>query len=165
MAGASLKPDDFPRWFGNLAEQAARRAMLSTAERIVSIILNELIPAENPEPSDIGTFRAGWRVDPTADGAFIVNTAPHAVFLENGVRAENVKPGKAMHDALVEWVIRKNIGDPQEASQIAWAIMTAMTKRGIFKGGEGFHFLDRAMKRLPEIWATEFAREMNRAMR
>lgn len=144
-------------------QQASRRAILSTAERIVQIITTELIPNEPQQPVDIGTYRAGWRADPTENGAFIVNTAPHAPHIEYGVK--NVRPGASMLLALEEWVVRKRIGNAEEAKQFASAIMWSLKKTGIFNQGKGLHLLDRALERLPAIWSEELSREVWRIAR
>jgi len=84
----------------------------------------------------------------------IYNTAPHAPFIEYGVRAANVKPGTAMITALVKWVKRHGMAsDDQEATVIAWKIVKSMQKRGIFNRGgtSGLGILKKALLKLDWI--------------
>lgn len=153
----SLK--DAPAWVATLAPRmnaAAKRGAMSAAIRGVGIIQSEIIPKLSPLPVDRGIWRAAWRAEKLADGAAILNDAPHAGFIENGVRAGAVKPGRAMIDALAEWVRRKGLASSStEARGIAFAIARSMQKRGIFAGGKGFHVLDTLAPRLKEIFAEE----------
>lgn len=171
-------------WLKHLSknmEGAARRGLLSAAQRTVAHIQNEIIPATTPLPVARGVYRAGWRAEATANGAVIINDVPHAPMVENGVRAGNVKPGRAMIDALTEWVRMKGIGGkvvaskggrsrlvratPDEARSIAWAVAMSMKKKGIFDGGKGLGIMRRAAAQIPGFVRDEVRRELERAGR
>jgi hypothetical protein len=143
-------------------QKATRRALLSAALRGVGVIVSQIIPSRSPQPVDRGVYRAGWRARSIENGAEILNTEPHAVFIEEGVRGENVKAGRAMFNALLEWVKRKGLGktkglapsytklrktkkgfvpvatmltpvhDEDANAQFVWAIINSMKRRGIF---------------------------------
>lgn len=152
--------------FGKLQgefRKAAHRGLVSAAMRGVQIIVTQIIPGITPYPPvDRGLFRAGWRAVPTRDGAEIVNDEPHAVFIEEGVRAENVKPGLRMGRAIYEWVIRKGIEtEPYEAIRVTYAIMAAMKRRGIFKRGKGLGIL-KMLTSDNGIWRRYFDKVIER---
>lgn len=143
---------------------AAARAILSAANRIVQVIVTEIIPQTNPQPVDQGFYRSGFRAQPMPGGAELKNTMPYASIIEWGARAENIKVGRKMIDALTEWVTRKRLplDKGQTPRQVAWAIAMAMKRRGIFHEGKGLRVVERAMERFPEILRQEFARELKR---
>ncbi len=152
------------------AKKAFDRAALSAGHRLVSYIVNTVIPVEKLPPVDRGIYRAGWKVKPIPGGAYVYNAAPHATFIEDGVRAENVKPGKKMIEALTLWVMRKKLvkqkgkgpaakaAQEQQARAVAWAIVMAMKRKGIFRG-HGYKILKRALINLPRYIKEEIARE------
>ncbi len=172
-----------PLWVRTLEgklRQRARRGLVSAAHRLVGVIQNEIIPSEPRVPVDRGLYRAGWRVVPEEDSVWVRNDTPHALFIEEGVRGDNVKVGRAMIDALQEWVIRKGLvgkGAPsrnsrgqfsaaqrdQTARRVAWAIAQSMRKNGIFAAGKGLHILKRARAQLPRLIDEEVRREIRRA--
>jgi hypothetical protein len=164
MAVIKLKPSEFGLWLDKTMHDAAKAAMLSTALRIVQIITTEIIPAEPRPPVDRGAFRAGWKAKAIEGGAEITNTMPYASIIEYGAKAENIKIGRKMIEALTEWVRRKGLAGPEpgDASRIAWAIAQSMAKRGIFNEGQGLHVLDKAMKNAQKIIDEEYARELKR---
>lgn len=151
-----------------------QRVAIATANRMRNHIVTVLIPGETRVPVDRGIFRAGWQARAAPDGAVVYNAAPHAAFVEYGVQAQNVKPGRAMIDALAAWVIRKRIvnkkggspaakaGQEAEARQVAWAIAMSMQSKGIFNRGKGLRFLERATKMVPKWVSEEIAREVAR---
>ncbi|HXQ48519.1 MAG TPA: hypothetical protein VN842_01890 [Thermoplasmata archaeon] len=162
---------------------AAFRGLVSAAHKTVEVVVSEIIPSFGDRmPVDRGAYRAGWRVQPMrSEGKVLVlNTAPHAVLIEEGVRAGNVKIGRKMIDALAEWVRRKGIGGRSvtsasgrtrlvkasraEAASIAWAIAKDMRRRGIFnRGGEqGLGIMRKAERRIPAIIKTEVTRELRK---
>jgi hypothetical protein len=159
-------------------EDAARRGLYSAAIRTVSYIQNDVIPATTPLPVARGVYRAGWRADKTANGAVVLNSAPHAAFVEYGVRGGNVKIGRAMIAALADWVRMKGIGGSvvttkggrkklvratqSEAERIAWAIAKSMQKKGIFAGGQGLGVLKRAGAMIPTFIREEVRAELAR---
>jgi hypothetical protein len=145
---------------------AARAGLLKAANRGLQVLITEIIPSRSPQPVDRGTYRAGWKVeviDP--DRVAIMNPEPHAVFIEFGVRAENVKIGRAMLEALSEWAKRKGLAHTnQEAVGVAWAIAKAMQKKGIFnRNRPGLRILEELVtKRIDNILKEEVAREIQR---
>jgi hypothetical protein len=158
-----------PAWIRALEGRqraAAKRGLLSAAKRMVGIIVNEVIPAEPRVPVDRGIYRGAWKATPTEDGAILYNDSPHGVIVEEGARAENIRPGRAMLDALTEWVIRKRIGgtgSQVEARRIAWAIVKSMQKHGIFNQGKGLKIMAKANRRLPKVIVEEVSEELRRA--
>lgn len=124
--------------------EAAERALLATAMRVVAEIVNVVIPAQPRQPVDRGAYRAGWHARKTDGGALITNSLPYASIIEFGARAENIKIGRKMIEALTAWILRKGLvkkGGSDDASKkkatdeataMAWAIAKAMKKRGIF---------------------------------
>jgi hypothetical protein len=178
----------FTQWVRDNVLAGARAGAMSAAVKVISVIQNEIIPQENPVPVDIGTFRAGFRPEATPFGAVIVNTAPHAIFIDQGVRAENVKIGRKMLEALTQWIMRKGLGlqtkgegvarvivrprTPKakadyeaQARQMAWAIAQAMKRRGIFKEGAGLQISRKAIERTRGIVAQEMANEVIKALK
>jgi hypothetical protein len=167
-----------PEWVRSLEgkmHKAALKGLLSAAQRTVSVIQTEIIPREDRAPVDRGVYRAGWRARKLDDGALVYNNTPHAGIVEYGARAENIKVGKRMIDALTEWIIRKGLvgrasardsagrfsksQQVNAARQIAWAIATSMKKKGIF-GGKGLGILKKARLRIPELIEEEVRREI-----
>ncbi len=149
--------------------KAALRGLYSAAQRTVSIIQTEIIPAEPRVPVDRGIYKAGWRARPTSDGAEVSNSTPHAIFIEDGVRADHVKVGRRMVDALAGWVARKGltgaakgVEKAAEARRIAWAIAKSMQKKGIFNAGGGLNIMAKARSRLPAIIEQEVRAEIAR---
>lgn len=148
--------------------------LLSAGYRLVSHIQNVVIPNEPRIPVDRGIYRAGWRVLPIPNGAYVHNTTPYAGIIEEGVKGENVKPGKAMIDALTVWVLRKglvkkkgrgvsaNAAAEQEARAVAWAIAMSMQKKGIFDKGQGLHILKKATDAMLKSFVFE---EVAKAMK
>lgn len=159
----SPSPDQFGKNLQEKAEKATHYALWMTANRVVSIIQNELIPSANPQPVDRGMYRAGWKAALIEKGAEVTNSLPYASIIEYGARAENIKIGRKMLDALAEWAQRKGIAeDDVEAGQIAWAIARSMQKRGIFNGGTGLRILEKAMARVPDIFREEMAKALKK---
>jgi len=137
VASTQITLKEAGAFFGKLTDkrrEAAMRGLKSAALRALQIVKAELIPAAVPQPVDRGVYRAGWAMAEVPNhGVLIVNAEPHAALVEHGVRAANVKVGRAMIAALTEWARRHSFEDPKGA---AWAIARAMQKRGIW-GGRG----------------------------
>lgn len=143
--------------------KAARRGLVSAAERAKSIIVSQIIPARSPQPVDRGVYKAGWQTEATAEGADLYNAEPHAAFIEYGVRGGSVKIGGAMLAALAEWAERKGIAEKGRGMSAAWGIARSMQRRGIFNGGQGMGILAEVVdKHLPRIIEAEVAREIER---
>lgn len=154
---------------------AVMRGLLAAAYRTVEYIVADVMPALPQPPVDRGAYRSGWRAKREHYGALVENTAPHAPFIEFGVRAANVKIGRAMIDALTTWVKRKGLGGrivlsvkgarhvkatDTEARSIAWAIAKTMQKHGIFDRGKGLRVLAIAERRIPEFIRVEVGRAL-----
>lgn len=178
--------EELARQLGFSIDKAANRAVLSLALRVVQHITTYVIPREEPQPVDRGAYRAGWRAKREPDGATIKNTLPYAGVIEFGARAEHIKIGKKMIDALEAWVLRKGIGlsrtPPQgkmtrkemkaarqkEARKVAWAIAVAMLKKGIFNRQDergGLRVLEKGLKIAKHAFADELRREIEREYR
>lgn len=136
-------------------QTSAVKGLHSAALRLQNVITTVLIPSRTPQPVDRGVYRAGWRTVLEADGATIENLEPHAIFIEYGVRAENVKPGRAMLTALVGWVLRHGLASAAVAPKVAWAIAKAQQKRGIFRNGAGLGIV----KELVDVWVERVTQE------
>ena len=97
----------------NKRREAIERGLLSAGLRLQKTIQTKIIPARSPKPVDRGVFKAGWRVYREGSGdsfaVVIENPVQHAAFIEYGVRAANIKPGRRMIAAIAEWVLRKKI--------------------------------------------------------
>lgn len=119
---------------GEDMRKAAFRGLILAGARGLQKIITQIIPRRVPTPVDRGVYRAGWKM--RVDGQVAVeiyNDEPHSVFIEEGVRAKNVKPGKAMFEAISSWVRRKGLAsNPKEVVSLTWAIMRSMQKKGIF---------------------------------
>jgi len=152
---------------------AKERGVLSAAQRLVQVIKAEIVPNQERPPVDQGAYLAGFDAEPTREGADVFNTAPHAPIIEYGARAENIKVGRKMIQALSEWVVRKGLlgrgrGSVQERAQndeaqrMAWAIAQSMKKRGIFNpnGQEGLRIMEQAARRLPRLLEEEINAEL-----
>jgi hypothetical protein len=148
---------------GGSLRGAAERGLLAAAQRGVSEIVGRIIPSRSPKPFDRGVFQAGWRAMQVEGGADIFNNEPHAAFIEDGVRAANVKPGMAMLRALASWAERKGLAKKGNGMSMAWAIATKMKRRGIFNGGQGFGILKELIEdRIDDLIAEEVTREIER---
>jgi hypothetical protein len=164
--------DEAPDWIRKLAGdrlKAAERGLFAAALHTVEVIQTEIIPAEPRIPVDRGIYKAGWRAKKIPRGAMVYNRTPHAVIIEHGARAENIKIGRAMIDALAGWVIRKGLTGAAkgaekhaEGRRIAWAIAQSMKKKGIFNEGNGLKILEKARKRIPEFIVEEVTRELEK---
>lgn len=166
---------DFAKTIGSGLTGAMRRAMIRTAQRMLQDINTQLIPGEPHPPVDRGIYRAGWRVEEVAGVVYLVNTVKHALFIEKGVRAANVKIGRKMIDALADWAKRKGIANAQAAKtkkssasflsvsanpyrKAAWAIAKSMAKKGIFNSSsrEGMRIGERAVLKFRDYFPREF---------
>jgi hypothetical protein len=142
---------------------AVVRGLHSAALRAVQVVVTQIIPSRSPQPVDRGVYRAGWRAVLLPDGADVENLEPVAPLVEDGVRAANVKPGRAMIRALASWVVRKGLASPEDAEHVAWAIAKTMQVRGIFGRGQGLGILRELVdRRLDAIVREEVEREIAR---
>lgn len=186
--------EEADKWLNVVAlnmKGAALKGLYSAALRMQQHIVINIIPSITPEPTARGTYKAAWRTVRLPNGAEVVNTLFQAILIEKGVRAENVKIGRKLIDALVEWIHIKGIGAhttvtvapsgknsktrsgititttvtkaaDAEARQIAWAIAQSMRKHGIFNRGKGWNVLGRATKLAPQFIREEVARELKK---
>lgn len=170
MATTTITLEQAGEYYSRLGQKwhaASVRGLQKAAARAVSKIKTEIIPSRAPEPVDRGVYKAGWNHEPLSDGATYGNSEMHASFIEYGVRPENVKPGRAMINALAEWAIRKGMADDEEDAQsIAWAIAKTMQRRGIFNRyaqGSGLHIMGEMNERhIQTIIVEEVVREVER---
>lgn len=162
--------------------KAALRGIMSAASRLQEQIITDIIPKTKPVPVDRGIYRSGWRIEPRENGAALLNHVAWAPFIEFGVKPDQVKPGRAMIQALAEWVQRKGIGSvtqtikkggtvllqkvhkvrPIDALQIATAIALTMQKKGIH-GKNGRGILKRVLKNAPKVIEDHVSREVMKA--
>jgi hypothetical protein len=169
---------ELKRWLVEHMQEGVRKGLLSAALRTVGVIQNEIIPAEKPPPIFDAHYKQAWHGVPTSYGADVYNDMPYAPVLEYGARAENIKIGRKMIDALTEWVRRKGrMGTAPEARadarSAAWAIARAMQGttriqgKGIFNrdGVNGLRILEKATRRLREFVGEEIEREVNRMIK
>jgi hypothetical protein len=158
---------DAEAWVADLGPKLRRatvKGLHSAALRGVQVVVTQIIPSRSPQPVDRALYRGGWRAALLDDGADIENLEPHAVFIEDGVRAGNVKIGRKMLKALAEYALRKRLAANEvEAARVAWAIARTMQRRGIF-GQRGLGVLRELVeKHLKKIVEEEVAREIERA--
>lgn len=165
------------RWMKSKIREGSIRGIYSTALRIVGVIVDEVIPNEKPPPVDQRHYASAWRAEPTTRGADVVNNMPYAAVIEHGARAQNIKVGKAMIDALTEWVKRKGLAGKSprsgtgarenweaESRNIAWAIAMSFKRKGIFnRDGEGLRIGAKGVKKGLRFLKEEVAREVNKA--
>lgn len=144
-------------------DKAAKRGALAAGIKVVNHIQTVVIPGEPVPPVDRGIYRASWRATSAPYGADVANATSYAPIVEYGARAENIKPGRKMIDALSEWAHRKGIGDGSR--NIAWAIARSMQKRGIFNRGKGLRILEKALRLAPQFLRDEIARELKKEFR
>jgi hypothetical protein len=162
--------DQAPGWARELEgklHQAALRGVQSAGLRLVSRI-HEVIDAEPKRPVDRGIYRGAWRATPDEHGTLVHNDSPHGGFVEDGVRAQNVKIGRKMIDALVGWVERKGLVRDERAEDrtaasrsIAFAIAKSMQERGIF-GGTGLKILEKARRSVGRFLEEEISVEIRK---
>lgn len=169
MSTTVIDLKDAAAFFGNEWNKkfraAAMRGLLSAAMRGVQTIQTTIIPSRNPAPIDKRVYVAGWRFGPTSSGAELWNDDPTAAFIEGGVRATRVRPGRAMVQALTEWVLRKGLAsNSEDAPGVAWAIVQRMKKAGIFnRGSQGLGILAEFVEKYAEPYAREeIEREIRR---
>ena len=174
--------EEVARFLGISIEKVGKRALLSTAIRMVQHITTVIIPREDPQPVDRAAYRAGWRAKQTPDGAKVWNGLPYSSIIEWGARPEKIKISRLMIIMLAGWVLRKGFGlgaiEGKNAAQrkarrqiastkIAWAIAMSMKKKGIFNrnGTKGLRVLEKALKMAPGAFAEELKREIEREYR
>lgn len=186
MPNTTIKLDQAGDFFGrkleNAIKEGAKRGLYSAALRMVNIIQTQVIPAQIPEPSARGHYKAGWKAGRDDETAWYENTVPHAPIVEYGARAGNIKVGTKLINGLTEWVQMKGIASGPAAVRIAWAIAHTLASsvtitrdgiqqvrqgkgKGIF-GGTGLRIMEKATEEhLPGVLEEEVAAEVERALR
>lgn len=99
-------------------EKNLARTMRNAQQRALRLAGREikaLLVAASQGINDLGAFKNGWYTTAIFDRMEVGNTAPHAVFVENGRRPGARPPPVA---AIMPWVMR-HIGDPRAAFPIA----------------------------------------------
>lgn len=170
MPTTTIKLSEAGGHFEKLAKEmpeAAKRGLVAAGFRLVQHLqLQEL-------PLDRGRYRADWRCTPISNGAEVTNLSDQALFIEESVRAENVKIGRAMISALSEWARRKGLaprrgggkGPSDPYRSMAWAIASRMKLRGIFNPPAGLHPLKTAtLLEGPRYVREEVERELKRGV-
>lgn len=161
-----------PEWLrksGDLVKKAAILGMRTAAARSVTHIQTVIIPNTRlssgrlAPPVDTRAYTAGWRAKPLDKGALITHINQRiAAIIEHGVKARNVKIGRAMLTALASWALRKRIvTTTAEAAQIAWAIAKTFEKNGM----EGRKVLERAQPEIRMFIRREVARNISEALK
>lgn len=168
MPSRTIDLKDVEAWMDTVIvrhREAALRGLVSAAARAVQEIKTLIIPNLAPEPSGVmGVYKAGWNFEPTDEGADIFNDVPHAIFVEQGVKASDVRISRAMIDNLEAWVVAKGIAEGNSPRRVAFAIALSQKARGIFVGGEGHRVLEKIGMRLPKIIQTEVASEIKKEL-
>lgn len=133
---------------------------------------------------DRGVLKNAWEVIKLASGYEVLNTAPYAGPVERGIRP-GAKFGRAAHEAIKAWIIRKGIlngGKPLrrptkrstnatrykytaamvtqdiEADRMAWAIIKKMEKLG----RAGRFDVQKALPALTAVLAKYIVDEINK---
>ncbi len=145
---------------------AAYQGLVAAGAYGLRVLVVEIIPKRAPQPVDRGVYRAGWKLRIGPDYVEIYNDEPIASLIEEGVRASNIKPGRAMLEALAKWAMRKGFAhDAKSAQSMAWGILRTMQKRGIFNrnGQQGLGVLRELVTwRLDNIIETEVLRAIGK---
>jgi hypothetical protein len=155
--------DKFADAIGEAITKAKVNGLLSAAMRGVQIIQTQIIPSRSPQPVDRAVYKGAWKVNPNTDGSVdIYNDAPHAVFIEDGVR--NPRMGAKARAALAEWATRKGlVTGGATAQQVAWRIAKAIQRRGYIFGQSGLGiFRELLEKHMDALIEEEVTREVNR---
>lgn len=185
MPTTTIPLEEAADFFGRTLEVAIRKGAMkglySAALRMVNVIQTEVIPAQVPEPSARGHYKAGWKADHDEQSAWYENTLPHAPIVEYGAKGSSIKVGTKLINGLTEWVQMKGIASGPAAVRVAWAIAHSMATSvtitrggtqqtragggaGVF-GGIGLRIMEKANGRLSAIIEEEIAREVERALR
>jgi hypothetical protein len=177
--------EQLEKWLNEGIQEGVKAGLLSAANRMVGVIQNEIIPAEKPQPVGVtGLYRAAWKAEPTPEGASVYNDMPYASVIEYGARAENIKIGRKMIDALADWARIKGLtghapkhrASPEAfsaARQLAWAIARTMQGvggkpgKGIFNrdGQQGLRIAEKAVKKAADFIEEEIRGGVRRMLK
>ena len=120
---------------GGDLQRVIKRGLMSGAARALPILhrrSEEAAPASERGgigAVDTGQYKAGWRSEPTSDGARIRNTKPYAAVIEGGRRPSGVS--KEGRKNLEGWAKRKLGLLNTEAKAAAFLIARALAKRSL----------------------------------
>ena len=145
----------FLRKLGAEAKAAIKRGALSGA--LLGVVEMQRRTA-TVGAFDRGTYRRGWRARATANGAILMNDAPHAPIVEDGRRAGARRPPLPV---IERWAKRKLALTSAEAKDAAFPISMAIAKRGI----PGKHVLRQAVPVLVKLVQLEVEREVRAAVK
>jgi len=120
---------------GNFAP-AMRRGVLSGTLRSIPILLRATSEAPPANPGMVGSggavntgrYRQSWSAEPTSKGAVVYNSAPYSPIVEYGRRPFSRRPPVR---PLELWAMRRLGAKAADAKSIAWAIATAIARRGL----------------------------------
>lgn len=138
---------------GGDVEAAVVRGLQSAAMRLDGMVVHEIDHA-SPHPAvDRGELRNSRDLVMTPKGAVLTITAPHGAAIENGTR-----PFRPPFKSIYEWLLRKKLVEPDQASARAWAIVNAIAQRGIAPR----HYMKKAFARL--VQGRYVGREIGREL-
>jgi hypothetical protein len=113
---------------GTQVERDSVKAMRKVARWGRSEVL-KTSRATEPRPYAWGAYEAGWQVASKKDGAELVNTSKHSMFVEKGRRPNKPPPPMG---PIVRWVMKKGMARrPSAAIPIARAIARKIGRKGI----------------------------------
>lgn len=144
--------------------KAVRRGLMSGAARALPVLIRrtEQAPPASERGTtgavDMGQYKAGWRSEPTIDGARIRNTKPYAGVIEIGRRASPVS--KEGRKNLEGWAKRKLGLTPSQAKSAAFLISRALAKRPL----KGRNVLGGALNEIVAGMLDELEHEIKKAL-
>jgi hypothetical protein len=139
MSGPTMTLQEGSAWVRSLARTlptAARVGLYSAGLRLVSDLQTDA-----GLPFDKGHYRAGWRCQQTPQGADIFNVTLQGLLIEEGVRGANVKIGRAMITALMEWAKRHGLG-------VTYQFGAKVGKLAKSKGGSGKQYWTKTLMKV-----------------
>ena len=116
------------------------RGMHKAAMRMEVAVVEEIDATLPYPPVDTGGMRQSTSLARDQDGADVFMTAPHAIFMEEGVR-----PHRPPLLPLLEWAMRKGFDDP---IAVARAVVRRIELQGI---APRFYFKRAYNKTLPYV--------------
>lgn len=138
---------------GGDVEAAIVRGLQSAAHRLDGFIAHEITHAQPFPAVDRGELLNSREVTMTPKGATMAVTAPHAPAIEDGTR-----PFRPPYQPIYEWLLRKQLVEPDQAAARAWAIVEKIARVGIAPR----HFMAKAFARL--VQGKYVGREVGREL-
>lgn len=129
---------------GTVMPAATVRGMREVGLRLQGDFVQKTIQSTDPIPVDMGQYKAGWQMTPTATGAIVGNTTKQATAVEVGR-----KPGKMPPlEPLLFWAKRHGFK--------RWAGVAVAIQHKIFRSGiKGRLVLKNTLKRFgPQMSKT-----------